>query len=80
VWNEQFSKKLPCDIQKIAFKKLIMLHKSTTLIDLTPQQIILKRLKGDRLKQYSIRINKQWRICFLFQNGDAFNVEIIDYH
>lgn len=81
VWNEQFSKKLPHDIQAIALRKLIMLHKSINLIDLkiAPSNQ-LERLKGDRIGQYSIRINKQWRICFLFQRGNAFNVEIIDYH
>jgi proteic killer suppression protein len=81
VWNEQFSKKLPHDIQKVALRKLVMLHKSINLIDLKiPPSNQLERLGGDRIGQYSIRINKQWRICFQFINGAALNVEITDYH
>jgi proteic killer suppression protein len=81
VWNGQFSTKLPHDIQKIALRKLIMLHKSIDLNDFKiPSSNQLERLKGNRLGQYSIRINNQWRICFLFQRWNAFSVEIIDYH
>jgi proteic killer suppression protein len=81
IWNEQFSKKIPNNIQKIALRKLIMLHSSTDLNDLQiPPSNHLEKLQGNRLSQYSIRINKQWRICFQFINSDAFNVEIIDYN
>lgn len=75
------SKKLPHDIQKVALRKLVMLHKSINLTDLKiPLSNQLERLGGDKIGQYSIRINKQWRICFQFINGAALDVEITDYH
>jgi len=58
-----------------------MLHRATRLDDLrVPPNNRLESLKGDRAGQYSIRINDQWRICFRFQAGNAFDVEIVDYH
>jgi proteic killer suppression protein len=58
-----------------------MLNRAETLQDLrVPPANRLERLVGDRIGQYSIRINDQWRICFEWHNGDAFNVEIVDYH
>ena len=58
-----------------------MLHRSQTLADLrVPPSNRLEALKGDRRGQYSIRINVQWRICFRWDDGDAFDVEIVDYH
>ena len=58
-----------------------MLHRSTSLIDLgVPPANRLERLAGNREGQYSIRINDQWRICFRWDDGDAFDVEIVDYH
>jgi proteic killer suppression protein len=58
-----------------------MLNQSSTLQELRiPPANRLERLSGDREDQYSIRINNQWRICFEWQNDDAFNVEIVDYH
>ena len=58
-----------------------MLNRATTIQDLLiPPANRLERLKGDRIGQYSIRINSQWRICFEWQDGNAFNVEIVDYH
>ncbi|MDE2800566.1 MAG: type II toxin-antitoxin system RelE/ParE family toxin [Gemmatimonadota bacterium] len=75
------SRKLPNDIQQTALRKLRMLNRSTTLADLrVPPANRLEKLRGDRIGQYSIRINDQWRICFTWQNGDAYNVEIVDYH
>jgi len=75
------SRKLPNDIQQTALRKLRMLNRSTTLADLrVPPANRLEKLRGDRAGQYSIRINDQWRICFTWQNGDAYNVEIVDYH
>lgn len=75
------SKKLPGDIQEIALRKLRMLHNSRTLADLkVPPANRLERLQGEREGRYSIRINDQWRICFRWENGDAFDVEIVDYH
>ena len=75
------SGKLPSDIQQTALRKLRMLNRSTTLADLrVPPANRLEKLRGDRAGQYSIRINDQWRICFTWRNGDAYNVEIVDYH
>jgi proteic killer suppression protein len=81
LWNREFSKRLPHDIQRIAFRKLIILHRSKTLNDLkVPPGNRLEELSGDRRGQHSIRINKQWRICFHWSNGSATDVEITDYH
>lgn len=81
IWKGQFSKKLPSTIQDRARRKLRMLNSSTDINDLlVPPANRLEVLKGDRSGQYSIRINNQWRICFIFENGNCYNVEIIDYH
>jgi len=81
LFNRQFSKKLPLDIQAVAFRKLRMLNRSNTVNDLrVPPGNHLEQLSGDRKGQYSIRINSQYRICFEWSEGDASNVEIADYH
>lgn len=81
IFNRQRSRKLPSDIQQIALRKLRMLNRSQSLQDLrVPPSNRLEKLSGDRQEQYSIRINDQWRICFIWQDGDAYNVEIVDYH
>jgi proteic killer suppression protein len=68
-------------IQQIALRKLRMLNRAVTLNDLRiPPANHLEKLIGKRKGQYSIRINDQWRICFKWHQGDAFEVEIIDYH
>ena len=75
------SRKLPPDMQQVAYRKLRMLNNAIDLNDLRiPPANRLEKLKGDREGQYSIRINVQWRICFDWSDGDALNVEIIDYH
>jgi len=81
IWTGEFSKKLPTDIQKIMRRKLRMLNNSTDLSDLKiPPSNNLEPLKGDRKGQYSIKVNDQWRICFVWKDGDCYNVEIVDYH
>lgn len=81
IFNRQFSKKLPHNIQQIAFRKLRMLNRSNTKNDLkNPPSNRLEQLSGDRKGQFSIRINNQWRICFIWAEGDASDVEIVDYH
>ncbi len=81
IYHRQISKKLPQGIQRNALKKLWMLDASPDLNSLrVPPSNHLETLKGERKGQHSIRINKQWRICFVWQDGDAFDVEIVDYH
>ncbi|MBP7554042.1 MAG: type II toxin-antitoxin system RelE/ParE family toxin [Spirochaetes bacterium] len=81
IWNGIKSKSLPLEIQERARRKLRMLNNSNELKDLLiPPSNRLESLKGDKKGQYSIRINDQWRICFNFENGNCYNVEIIDYH
>jgi proteic killer suppression protein len=83
IWKGRFSKKikLPSQLHNIARRKLRMVAAATTLDTLrVPPNNRLEALKGDREGQYSIRINEQWRICFKWQNGNAYEVEITDYH
>ncbi len=69
------------DVQRVALRKLRMLDAATVLEDLrVPPANRLEKLKGDRAGQFSIRINAQWRVCFVWRSGDAFDVEIVDYH
>ena len=81
IFKRHFSRKLPHDIQRVALRKLRMLNRATTLNDLrVPPNNRLEKLKGDRAGQYSIRINDQWRICFIWNEGNVDDVEIADYH
>ena len=81
IFNGEFSKKLPSDIQKIAYKKLQMIDVAMNISDLKiPPNNKLEALKNDRKGQYSIRINDQFRICFVWLNNNAVDVEIVDYH
>ncbi|MCY3538525.1 MAG: type II toxin-antitoxin system RelE/ParE family toxin [bacterium] len=74
-------RKLPENMQRRAQVKLMVLNSAMNLVDLqVPPGNRLKALSGDRAGQYSIRINDQWRICFKWRDGDAFDVEIVDYH
>ena len=80
IFERQRSRKLPSEIQQVALRKLRMLNRAETLQDLrVPPANRLERLVGDRVGQYSIRINDQWRICFGWKDGDATDVEIVDY-
>ena len=75
------SKRLPADIVKQATRKLEYIDLATQLDDLkVPPGNRLHALQGDRKGQHSISINDQWRICFLFVDGDAYDVEVCDYH
>ncbi|RME51595.1 MAG: type II toxin-antitoxin system RelE/ParE family toxin [Caldilineae bacterium] len=81
IFRRQFSRRFPPDVQRIAYRKLIYLHAAKTLRDLlAPPSNRLEKLSGDRAGQYSIRVNRQWRICFEWNEGDAYNVELVDYH
>ncbi len=81
IWEGEYSKKFPVEIQRNARKKLIHIHAAVGLSDLkvSPGNR-LHALTGKRKGQYSIDINDQWRICFKWDNGNAFEVEITDYH
>ena len=81
VFKRTFSRRLPQDIQRTAYRKLAYIHSAKELKELLiPPSNRLEKLAGDRQGQYSIRINDQWRICFTWQDGDAYEVEIVDYH
>ena len=81
IWQGMRSRKFPVDIQDRALLKLRMIDAANVLQDLkVPPSNNLEALSGNRKGQHSIRINKQWRICFVFKNGDAHEVEIVDYH
>lgn len=81
VWQGRFTKKLPNQIQEVARRKLRMINAAQRLDDLRlPPANRLEALSGDRAGQHSIRINDQWRICFVWNNGNAEHVEIYDDH
>jgi len=75
------SRRLPSNIQQVARRKLVYLNEAKELSDLrSPPGNRLEALRGNRKGQYSIRINQQWRLCFIWKDGMALNVEIVDYH
>jgi proteic killer suppression protein len=75
------SRRLPPDILKRAMMRLLQLHAATSLEDIRlPVSNRLEPLRGDRAGRYSIRVNDQWRVCFRLVGGDAWDVEIVDYH
>jgi proteic killer suppression protein len=81
LFHRDHVKELPPSIHRAALRKLRILHRATRLQDLrVPPSNRLESLKGNRSGQYSIRINDQFRICFRWSSGDAFDVEIVDYH
>jgi len=81
IYRGRYSKRFPRDIQRIAARKLEMLAAASELKSLRiPPSNRLEKLKGDRSRQHSIRINDQWRICVIWKGGDAYDVEIVDYH
>lgn len=81
IFNGFCVKSLSAEIVKTAYRKLWVLNSAESLNDLKiPPSNHLEKLQGNRNGQFSIRINKQWRICFTWKNGNAYNVEIVDYH
>lgn len=80
-WERRFRKGVPNDIMKVANRKLMQLNAAVSLDDLrVPPGNRLESLIGDRAGQHSIRINDQWRLCFVWRDGNAFDVELVDYH
>jgi len=74
-------RRVPPELRKRAREKLDLVHAARTLEDLrVPPASRLERLAGDREGQYSIRVNDQWRICFRWVDGEAYEVELVDYH
>ena len=81
IWDGNWVKGFSTDIQETARRKLRMLNNSLDIKDLMiPPSNRLEKLKGNRKDFYSIRVNDQWRLIFRWENGNAFNVELIDYH
>lgn len=81
VFDRRVSRRLPAEIQRSALRKLLLLDGAESLEDLrSPPGNRLEKLTGDRAGQHSIRVNDQWRICFVWKVSDAFEVEITDYH
>lgn len=81
IFHGTFSARLPSDIQRVARRKLLLIDAAATLVFLrVPPNNKLEWLTGDREGQLSIRINKQWRICFRWNEGNTSDVEIVDYH
>ncbi len=81
LYRREMSKKFPGPIQKVALRKLWILDAAEILEDMqSPPGNRLESLKGDRQGQYSLRINDQFRLCFIWRENNAYNVEIVDYH
>ncbi len=81
IWNGQRSTKLPGNIQNVARRKLRMINNAQNINDLrVPPANHLEKLSGDLQDLYSIRINRQWRIVFDWDNNNAYEVRIVDYH
>jgi len=81
VFLRERTRKFDINLRKTALRKLIMLDAAEILDDLRiPPGNRLEKLTGERIGQHSIRINNQWRICFRWRGGNAFDVEIVDYH
>ena len=81
IYSREISLKLPRDIQQIVLRKLRMMNNAKNINDLRiPPANRLEKLGGNREGQHSIRINDQWRICFVWRDGNAYDVEITDYH
>jgi proteic killer suppression protein len=81
IFRAEVSRRLPQDIQRNARRKLLLLDAATELRQMAvPPGNRLEALKGARAGQHSIRVNDQWRICFRWREGNAYDVEIVDYH
>jgi len=81
IWKRERSKLFGPELQRAAHRKLLLLDAAENLNDLRiPPGNRLEKLRGRRIGQHSIRVNNQWRICFVWRDGDAFEVEVTDYH
>ncbi|WP_288813502.1 type II toxin-antitoxin system RelE/ParE family toxin [uncultured Corynebacterium sp.] len=81
IWHEQYVKRVDRTVQRSALRKLELIHAAKDLEDLrVPPGNRLERLVGDRRGQHSIRVNAQWRLCFVWREGGAEDVELVDRH
>jgi proteic killer suppression protein len=81
LFHRRHSRKFPASLHRAALRKLVMVDAAKSLDDLRiPPANRLEALRGDRRGQHSIRINDQWRVCFVWRDGDAHEIEIVDYH
>lgn len=81
IWHEQYVKRVDRTVQRATLRKLELIHAAKDVEDLRiPPGNRLERLVGDRRGQHSIRVNAQWRLCFVWRDGGADSVELVDYH
>jgi toxin HigB-1 len=81
LFDRERVRRYPADLHRVMLRKLVALDAAESLDDLrVPPGNRLEKLRGDRIGQHSIRVNDQWRICFRWSQGDAFDVELVDYH
>ena len=81
IWHEQYVKRIDRTVQRATLRKLELIHAAKDVEDLrVPPGNRLERLVGDRRGQHSIRVNAQWRLCFVWRDGGAEGVELVDYH
>ncbi|MDO5745061.1 MAG: type II toxin-antitoxin system RelE/ParE family toxin [Micrococcaceae bacterium] len=81
IWHEQYVKRVDRTVQRATLRKLELIHAASDVEDLRiPPGNRLERLVGDRRGEHSIRVNTRWRICFVWKEGGADNVELVDYH
>lgn len=81
IWHEQYVKRVDRTVQRATLRKLEVIHAAKDVEDLrVPPGNRLEHLVGDRRGQHSIRVNAQWRLCFVWRDGGADNVELVDYH
>lgn len=81
IWHEQYVKRVDRAVQRVTLRKLELIHAAKDVEDLRiPPGNRLERLVGDRSGQHSIRVNAQWRLCFVWREGGADHVELVDYH
>ncbi|KQU00264.1 type II toxin-antitoxin system RelE/ParE family toxin [Sanguibacter sp. Leaf3] len=81
LWNEQYAKRVDRAVQRVTLRKLELIHAAKDVDELrVPPGNRLERLVGDRRGQHSIRVKAQWRLCFVWRDGGAEDVELVDYH
>jgi proteic killer suppression protein len=81
LFHREPARRFPAELQRAMLRKLVLIDAAEQLEDLrVPPGNRLEKLRGDRAGQHSIRVNDQWRICFRWKDGNAFDVALVDYH